>query len=453
MQHALDEKHFQNIGHFPGKCNLFALDFACILLRISYLIVLTIVASRLNLFLIITVSCVLFFNSVAGLADPLAEPDRALDSLRTELERIEGKLKEAETHEEDLASELEMLEQKVQLQNELVRRQRRNAGQIEDSLSLLNAEIFANESALWDLAARLESLNSDRDNWGRSLARTLLTEHRMGEWAGLELIAGSESWREVAERRRLVGRLKELESNAIGALVRLSDSLEIIESTVNQQTLALTNHKDLLTAQSAEATRLEKQLRTDEKMLVQEKSALRKQLQKAQGNRELLTSRQEEIEQAKTAMEELMARVAQGEAITGVPLQLLKGQLPWPVGGTVVEKFGLVRNQLLETTTENPGIEVAASDEAAVSSVADGRVSSVTWLRGFGNVCIIEHPGAYYTVYARLNRVTVAANEQVAAGSLLGYPAYDAESEQYRVHFEIWSGRDKKDPLDWLQPQ
>ena len=381
----------------------------------------------------------------------MPNPERALDSLRNELQKIEATLAEAETREQGIATELEMLEQKVKLQDELVRLERSQARQMRDSVLVLNAEITSGEILLWDLAANLEEFSAREQDVSQSLARAVLADHRLGAWAALELIAGSASWKELTARRALVRRLRTRQSETYISLVRTRDSLSSVESQVSERTLTLDGQRKVLAARISEASTRERQLQMDEKAFEREKRALRKQLKKTQGSRESLLARQKEIEDAKSAVENLVSRIAQGEPVTGVPLQLLKGHLPWPAEGQIVERFGMVRNEQLQTTTENPGIELATTSDAYVSCVAEGKVSSVTWLRGFGNVCIIEHPGTFYTVYARLNGVSVNANDQVAAGTALGQAAYDPATEQYRIHFELWQGREKKNPLEWLQ--
>ena len=313
----------------------------------------------------------------------MPNPERALDSLRNELQKIEATLAEAETREQGIATELEMLEQKVKLQDELVRLERSQARQMRDSVLVLNAEITSGEILLWDLAANLEEFSAREQDVSQSLARAVLADHRLGAWAALELIAGSASWKELTARRALVRRLRTRQSETYISLVRTRDSLSSVESQVNVRTLTLDGQRKVLAARISEASTRERQLQMDEKAFEREKRALRKQLKKTQGSRESLLARQREIEDAKSAVENLVSRIAQGEPVTGVPLQLLKGHLPWPAEGQIVERFGMVRNEQLQTTTENPGIELATTSDAYVSCVAEGKVSSVTWLRGF----------------------------------------------------------------------
>ena len=422
-------------------------------LWIGYLVVLAIVAHLSSLYYAIIVVCVCFEATFAQSVTGTTKADRTLDSLRRELQDIENKLAEAEARESDALTALDLIEQQTALQEELVRKQRVQKKLMQDSVAVLTTSIGQNEASLWAMAAQHETWSMNRDAVSKSLGHALLTNRRFGRWAGLELMAGADTWKELVQRRSVVLRLMTYETNAVAMLSRSLDSLEALEAAIQEQTFALSERRKLLASQVEVVAVLEAQLSTDERLLEREQSALKKRLRKVRGSRESLQARQQEIEQAQAAIEELIARVSRGESMAGMPLNLLKGFLPWPVDGAVVVKFGLIKNAELETTTENPGIELEAASDAPVMSIAEGRVSSVTWLRGYGNVCIIEHPGSYYTVYARLGQTEVRADDAVSAGTVLGYPSYDGESGNYRVHFEFWAGRDKKDPLAWLQPR
>ena len=49
----------------------------------------------------------------------------------------------------------------------------------------------------------------------------------------------------------------------------------------------------------------------------------------------------------------------------------MKGKLSWPVKGKVVGKFGNVRNEKLNTITENLGIDILTSSNEKVYSVLE----------------------------------------------------------------------------------
>jgi len=51
-------------------------------------------------------------------------------------------------------------------------------------------------------------------------------------------------------------------------------------------------------------------------------------------------------------------------------------------------------------------------------------------------------------VYARLEQISVKEGEVVRPGQILGSVGDTAGSSGF--HFEIWSKREKQDPLKWL---
>jgi murein DD-endopeptidase MepM/ murein hydrolase activator NlpD len=110
----------------------------------------------------------------------------------------------------------------------------------------------------------------------------------------------------------------------------------------------------------------------------------------------------------------------------------------------------MIRNRESSTLTENPGIDLTIAVDEPVRAVADGKINSVTWLRGFGNVCIVEHSGSFYTVYAHLGNLSVENGQLLKKGDIVGGPSLDPLSGEYRLHFELWSGKEKKNPREWL---
>ena len=69
----------------------------------------------------------------------------------------------------------------------------------------------------------------------------------------------------------------------------------------------------------------------------------------------------------------------------------MKGKLSWPVEGRIISKFGTIRNPDTGTITENVGIDIQASSGTKVKSVLDGVVSTITYIRGHGNIVIIDY--------------------------------------------------------------
>ena len=126
-----------------------------------------------------------------------------------------------------------------------------------------------------------------------------------------------------------------------------------------------------------------------------------------------------------------------------------RGKLSWPLkGGTVLRKYGENRNKKLNTVTMNYGIDIKAGKDLNVKSVAEGVISAVEWVPGFGSVIIITHKGDYRTVYGHLSEIYVKEGDKIKKGTLIAKTGEGTEGNI--LHFEIWNSRANQDPELWL---
>lgn len=131
-----------------------------------------------------------------------------------------------------------------------------------------------------------------------------------------------------------------------------------------------------------------------------------------------------------------------------------KGSLPRPVSGQfkVVVPFG--RHSLPDLPNveyDNPGIDAEVSEGAFALAVYDGVVSGVYILKGFDTVVIINH-GSYYTVYGNITSASVKVGDKVKLGQSLGKLYSDpSDNNRTMIHFEVWKGREKLDPMQWIK--
>ena len=71
--------------------------------------------------------------------------------------------------------------------------------------------------------------------------------------------------------------------------------------------------------------------------------------------------------------------------------------MSWPVSrGKVVREFGENKNQELKTVTLNYGIDIKSKSKEKVHAVAQGLVSVIDWIPGFGSIIIITHKGGFW---------------------------------------------------------
>jgi len=121
----------------------------------------------------------------------------------------------------------------------------------------------------------------------------------------------------------------------------------------------------------------------------------------------------------------------------------------WPVRkGKVIKKFGKNRNRRLNTVTVNYGIDIKVFSDMNVKSVAEGVVSAIDWIPGYGSVVIVSHKGNYRTVYSHLDKIYVSEGDRI--NSNFGIGKVGESINGYILHFEIWKSRKNQNPEVWL---
>lgn len=127
----------------------------------------------------------------------------------------------------------------------------------------------------------------------------------------------------------------------------------------------------------------------------------------------------------------------------------LKGKLNWPIqNGKVIRKFGENVNDNLNTVTLNYGVDIKAASDLNVKAVAEGVVSAIDWIPGYGSVVIITHKDDFRTVYSHLSDLYVAEGDKVEKGNAIAKVGESLEGNI--LHFEIWNSRVNQNPETWL---
>lgn len=134
------------------------------------------------------------------------------------------------------------------------------------------------------------------------------------------------------------------------------------------------------------------------------------------------------------------------------PFARSKGKLFSPVsGGVIVSRFGKQQHPLFDQVfTYNNGIDIRTAGESDVRTVFDGSVVSIFPVPGNGSAVMLKH-GNYYTVYSNLNSTNVKIGDELKNGETLGAVGKDIKSGNYILHFEVWNGKNKENPEEWIR--
>lgn len=125
----------------------------------------------------------------------------------------------------------------------------------------------------------------------------------------------------------------------------------------------------------------------------------------------------------------------------------LKGSLPAPARGELSARFGAPRSG---GGPASRGIFIRAAEGGEVRAVAAGQVVYADWLRGFGNLLIIDHGGGYLTVYGNNETLYKGVGARVASGESVATIGASGGSEESGLYFEIRHQGQALDPMRWV---
>ena len=131
----------------------------------------------------------------------------------------------------------------------------------------------------------------------------------------------------------------------------------------------------------------------------------------------------------------------------GSPFELLKGKLALPVRGEITNTFGTPRP---DSTVLWKGLFLRTSSGQAVKAVAAGRVVFADWLRGFGNLLILDHGKGYMSLYGNNETLYKQVGDVLRGGDTLASVGNSGGNENSGLYFELRHESKPLDPLKWL---
>jgi murein hydrolase activator len=155
-----------------------------------------------------------------------------------------------------------------------------------------------------------------------------------------------------------------------------------------------------------------------------------------------------ELARAQTRLDQLVAELDARPESTG--FGALRGKLPLPAPGRIEAGFGKVLEPRFNTVTLRRGIDIRAPSGTPVRAVAPGTVAWTGWMRGYGNVVILDHGDGYHSVVAHLQEVMRPSGVHVFEGDVLGTVGDTGSLEGPILYFEIRRQGLAVDPAPWL---
>ncbi len=129
-----------------------------------------------------------------------------------------------------------------------------------------------------------------------------------------------------------------------------------------------------------------------------------------------------------------------------LPIGPFRGDLDWPVPGTVRQRFGANDGRRPSAS----GMDIAAAEGEPVHALHDGVVAYADAFAGFGRLVIVDHGAQTFSLYGNLKDIEVERGARVARGETLGTVGVSTTGAA-GLYFELRIDGRPVDPLQWLK--
>ncbi|MGA1742316.1 MAG: murein hydrolase activator EnvC family protein [Pseudohongiellaceae bacterium] len=337
----------------------------------------------------------------------------------------------------------------VQLQIERTRQQRSSVeieletnekaiSDINENITELGKLINAEQVRLSELEQQSLELNRRKASQETLISQYILVAYQNGKEEYLKLVLNQQSISNSLRVLRYYQYLSNARSDKIAEFQEKLREIDTISSELQETNRNLSAQRNNL---------LEQQLSLEQRQ--EQRLSLLSELDSA------LASSTSELSRLEVQYEEMALLVAelsraivdisfgsQGEAFTN-----LRGSLPWPLQGPLLNTYG-ENYELGDLNWE--GITIAAPAGTEVKAIHHGRVIYSDWFSNSGLLLIIDHGDGYMSLYAHNQSLYKEVGEWVTSGEAIAAVGNTGGRNENGVYFEIRYNGEAQNPVNWL---
>ncbi|KQT38153.1 hypothetical protein ASG24_04100 [Methylophilus sp. Leaf414] len=443
------------------------------------------------------------FSASALLALFMAAPIMAVAANNDKAEAAKGDLEQVKEKIQQLANAIKASQLAKQDANEALKASETAISASRKKLREIQDAQQENRSKLQDLQKQMSLLQRQVNQQRELLSQQLNQQYRHGNNSPLQMLLQQQDPANTTRNLKYLGYLTAAHQQQIQSLQDNRDAIERVRAATTEQlhetdrlanqytetTHKLVNEK----SKRAEAlTQLSKQIETQEQQLVRlkkDEEALSRLFQRLAA--EAKKREQEAIARAKREKEAAAKRsaelarkkktsgrtfehssqakvdaqkgddsesesqsntvVAKNETLpeynaSKENFAQLRGRLRLPARGEVINRFGSAR---ADTGVSWKGLFIRAKEGSEVKSVAGGQVVFADWMRGFGNLIVIDHGNGYMSLYGNNEALYKSSGQAVKSGDTIAAVGNSGGNAENGVYYELRRNSIPFDPLQW----
>lgn len=382
-----------------------------------------------------------------------------LAALKQRLQTLQQEFRSTQAHRQEAADELGQSERAI---SSALRQLRQLDGERQRAQTDLQALTQQTDAT----TARIRAQQT-------YLAQALKAAYQRGQGDALKLMLNGADPNQAARDLRYLAHLSRAQHETIEVLRADLAKLAALQQQTEQKTAELTH---LQMAREAEQKKLLADKRAREQVLQKLSVQIqqqRREISNLKRDERSLTQLVERLNRL-MAQQEARARAAQQaqknqkdgknaasqRRVLGVntetpvafrsdkPFSGLKGSLRLPVAGELMNRFGAPREG---GGVSWKGLFIRAAEGAAVKAIAAGQVVFAEWLRGFGNLIIVDHGEGYMSLYSNNESLYKQVGERVQPGDAIAAVGNSGGQPDPGLYFEMRHQSRPVNPLLWVK--
>lgn len=382
------------------------------------------------------------FAAFPAAGAPKGASEQELRELRARIEKLQKDLAAAEETRGGAAEEL--------------KESGKAMSQAHRALYELAQRRKALEAELVDIARKDREIRAGVSEQEALAGRLLRLQYQQGAPDRLRLMLEGRDPATVARQVQYYTYIQRARADLIGELRRKGEQLAALDEDARARRDELAQNE---AEQAAETRRLERERSARAAVVAKlagEIARNRREIGRLKRDEARLSRLVEEIARA-LAAKPVEKPAAKGRAVDRVadasvsakPFGTLRGKLRLPVRGELTNRYGGPREESGGTWK---GLFIRAITGETVHAIADGRVVYADWLRGFGNLLILDHGAGFMSLYAYNEGLLRQVGEKVRGGDPVAQVGASGGHPESGLYFELRRDGTPFDPMKWVAP-
>ncbi len=376
--------------------------------------------------LLLLALCLALPAAAAGTADERSQKQQQLKQLTQRIDKLRRQLEARQNSKSRQARKLRQVEKQIGRIAAEMRQTRQAIRRQQKQLNKLQAE-----------RRRIESRIADHRE---QLARHIRNAYRQGRNESLKLLFSQDDPTRLQRNLAYYRYLGRQRQRLIDASRKDFDALVAQERRIVEARQALERE---LERQHEQKKRLDHDREQRRRIVAELERELKKKGRK-------LAQLEENARNLRQLIDSLGRLLEQSPPETRPQLKFgkLRGKLSWPVKGKVKKLFG---KRKPTSNLRWQGVLIQAPAGNNVRAIARGRVAFADWLRGYGNLIIIDHGDGYLSLYGHNEALFKQTGEWVEPGDIIGSIGDSGGQKQPALYFEIRRNGKPQNPARWCR--